>query len=96
MMRKAFFEGLIVYLGNYYPKEKTNCSIIAKEYWKLQGVQSNQLLKIIKSSTDGKEDLNLFRILEHLYCALEELAFPFPSGFNHLFCQVGFQFLPRR
>jgi len=76
---------------------------LAQNYRDAQTAQVRRLYDhIYKSTTQASGDMyytnnsgTLFQLLERLYTAVEELAFPFPRGFHTNFASLGFKCLPR-
>jgi hypothetical protein len=45
--------------------------------------------------TETDNELVLFRLMERLYCVIQEVSFPFPQGFHHRFVTLAYRSLPR-
>lgn len=97
---KLLSDNLTTHLQNYFPKDK-NCNSIATSYFSIQGSQINLLFSYICKSNLGNEnsienDLIKFQIMESLYCAIEELGFPYPKGYFVELSRLGYRCLPQK
>lgn len=100
-----FVENLTDYWAAQLPNSsRSRLMQWAQNYRDAQMVQVRRLYDhIYKSTTQASgEDMyynnnsgTLFQLLERLYTAVEELAFPFPRGFHTNFASLGFKCLPR-
>jgi hypothetical protein len=45
--------------------------------------------------TEAGNETVLFRLMERLYCVIQEVSFPFPQGFHHRFVTLAYRALPR-
>eukprot|EP00026_Physarum_polycephalum_P005733 Phypoly_transcript_05771.p1 GENE.Phypoly_transcript_05771~~Phypoly_transcript_05771.p1 ORF type:complete len:610 (+),score=129.13 Phypoly_transcript_05771:202-1830(+) len=95
-----FIETLTDYWVSQLPKEpRIKLHQWAVNFRNAQVAQVNRLYSLIQNSvsapTISEQQGMLFQLYERLYQAVEELALPFPRGFNTSFASLGLKCLPR-
>ena len=81
-------EALADYIWRTLPERepRSRCLKYARIIRRQQKIQVAALYKHILDASPRLLPAAVFRILEHLYCVLEELSIPLPSGFATHFC----------
>ncbi len=78
-------------------EQRAKCLRHAKVVRRTQTAQVAQLYRcVLDASQVLQSEAATFRVLENLYCVLEEHSLPLPSGFASLFSSLGHRVLPPR